>query len=154
MTNNKVHIKFGIPQHGWLLTTIAYNDFTLELDISNVPIDPMVQLCDALISINKGIKVPDRVIWHLEPYCYYLQFEKLEFEYKAVISESDSFGSPAKITTEFYGSFEEIILPFYRALKHFCSQPFKPSLWAEIDPERIKKLTELIRQKKKSRGSS
>lgn len=145
---NKIAIEFGIPEHGWLLTNLSHKDFNLELDISDVPIDPMAQLCDALIEINKGINEPSRIIWHLEPYCYYLQLTKLESGYKAIISESDEFDSPTKITTEISGAFEEIILPLYRALKKFWSKSFKPPHWNELDPKRIEELTKLIKEKK------
>ncbi len=147
-SENKIVIEFGIPENGWLLTTLNHKDFDLELDISDVPIDPMVQLCDALIEINKGINEPSRIIWHLEPYCYYLQLRKLESGYKAIISESDEFDSSTKITTEISGSFEEIILPLYRALKKFWSKSFKPPHWDELDPKRIEELTKLIKEKK------
>ena len=147
-SGNKIVVEFGIPEHGWLITNLSYKDFELELDVSDVPIDPMVQLCDALIEINKGIREPSRVIWHLEPYCYYLQLKELENGYKALILESDEFDSPTKITAELSGSFEELILPFYRALKKFWSKSFKPPHWDEIDPKRIEELTELIKEKK------
>ena len=87
------------------MTNLVHKEFNLELDISDVPLDPMVQLCDALIEISKGIKEPNRVIWHLEPYCYYLQLEKLEVGYKAIILESDEFDSPAKVFKEISGTF-------------------------------------------------
>jgi hypothetical protein len=147
-SENKISIEFGIPEHGWLLTNLSHKDFDLEIDISDVPIDPMDQLCDALIEINKGISEPRRIIWHLEPYCYYLQLIKLKSGYKAIISESDEFDSPTKITTEILGSFEEIILPLYRALKKFWSTSFKPPHWNELNPKRIEELTKLIKEKK------
>jgi len=69
---NNIKIDFGEPEHGWLLMNFRYKDYALVLDISNVPVDPMFQLCDALIEINKGSTDTHRIIWHLEPYCYYL----------------------------------------------------------------------------------
>ncbi len=150
---SKIQIEFGRPEHGWLLTNFRCNDFKIDLDISDVPLDPMVQLCDALIEINKGIKEPSRIIWHLEPYCYYLQLRKTENAYKATILESDKFDSPTKMTKEISGTFEEIILPLYRALKKFWSQSFKPPHWDELDPKRIKELTKLIKEKKEHNNS-
>lgn len=146
--SNKVKVEFGIPEHGWLFTYIAHREFKLELDISNVPLNPMVQLCDALIEISKGIKEPTRVVWHLEPYCYYLQLEKLEVDYKAIILESDEFGGPAELTKEISGTFEEIVLPFYRAIKKFYAKTFRPPHWDELDSKRIEELTKLIKEKK------
>lgn len=148
IVSNKIEVEFGIPEHGWLLTNLVHKEFNLVLDISDVPLDPMVQLCDALIEISKGIKEPTRVIWHLEPYCYYLQLKKLENGYKALILESDEFDSPARVTKEISGTFEEIVLPFYRGLKKFWSKSFKLPHWDELDSKRIEQLTELIKKKK------
>ncbi|MCR9152466.1 MAG: hypothetical protein NXI09_00020 [Bacteroidetes bacterium] len=90
----RIKIEFGIPEHGWLPAKLNYRDYQLELEISDVPLDPMVQLCDALIQISKGIKEPNRIIWHLEPYCYYLQLMITDGQYKVTILESDEFDSP------------------------------------------------------------
>lgn len=145
---DRIHIEFGIPEHGWLQTNFKYNDFELELDISDVPLDPMVQLCDALIQINKGISKPDRIIWHLEPYCYYLQLERSQNDFKATILESDELDSPTKVTKEILGEFEEIILPLYRELKRFWSNSYKHPHWDELETERIEELTNLIKEKR------
>ena len=59
---NKLKISFGQAHHGWLPTTLTYGDFKLEVDISDVPIDPMEQLCTALIQLLKGIQEPIKVI--------------------------------------------------------------------------------------------
>jgi hypothetical protein len=66
---DKMEIIFGIPEQGWLSTIFRYGDYELELEISDVPLDPMVQLCESLIQINKGIVTPARITWHLEPSC-------------------------------------------------------------------------------------
>jgi hypothetical protein len=95
--SNKIEVKFGTPQHGWLSIILIHKEFKLEIDISNAPLDPMVQLCDTLIELSKGIGEPTQVIWNLEPDCYYLQIRKLEVGYKAIILESDELDSPAKV---------------------------------------------------------
>ena len=147
-SENKIIIEFGVPEHGWLPTTFKFGDYQLELEISDVPLDPMVQLCDALIQINKGIKEPNRIIWHLEPYCYYLQLMIVDGQYKVVILESDEFDSLSTATKEILGSFEAIILPLYRGLKKFWSQSFKKPHWDELNPKRIDELTNLIKETK------
>lgn len=143
----RIKIEFGIPEHGWLPIKLNYRDYQLELEISDVPLDPMVQLCDTLIQISKGIKEPNRIIWHLEPYCYYLQLMITDGQYKATILESDELDSPTKITKEIIGSFDEIVLPLYRGLKKFWSQSFKSPHWDELDSKRIEELTDLIKIK-------
>lgn len=148
-SSNKLHIEFGTPEHGWLPTMFQYQDYKLELEISDVPVDPMIQLCNALIGINKGINEPTRIIWHLEPYCYYLQLKVENGRYMAIIYESDDFDSPAQLTKEITGSYEEIVLPLFRGLKKFRSHSYKEPHWDELDAKRIDELTELIKEKKK-----
>ncbi len=50
----KIDIEFGVSEHGWLPMVFRYQDFELKLEISEVPLNPMAQLCDALIQINRG----------------------------------------------------------------------------------------------------
>lgn len=145
---NKIEIEFGIPEHGWLPTTFKFGEYQLELEISDVPQDPIVQLCDALIQINKGVKEPNQIIWHLEPYCYYLQLMIVDGQYKVVVLESDEFDSPSKTTKEIIGSFETIILPLYRGIKKFSSKSYRKPHWDELNSERIDELTNLIKEKK------
>ncbi len=143
----RIEIKFGIPEHGWLLMNFKYGEFQLELDISDVPVDPMEQLCDSLIQIMKGINNPNIVIWHLEPYCYYLQLERFDKIYRVTILESDEFESPMIVTKAFNGGFNQIILPLYRCIKEFNSHSYKKPHWDEMKQERIKLLTGLIKKR-------
>lgn len=46
------------------------------------------------------------------------------------------------------GSFDEIILPLYRAVKQFYSQSFTKAYWNQLDSKRIKDWTDLINIKK------
>lgn len=146
--HSKLHIEFGIPKHGWLPTILQYEDYKLELEISNVPLDPMVQLCDALIEMIRGVKEPCRIRWHLEPYCYYLQLVVVDGVYKAIILESEEFDGPSTVTKEIVGSFESIILPLYRGLKKFWLQSFKKPNWGELSSERMDELSKLIQEKR------
>lgn len=144
----KIHIEFGNPDHGWLPIRFSHKDFSIELDVSDVPIDPIAQLCDTLIELFNGIIDPSLVVWHLEPYCYYLKLGRLDNEYIAEILESDDLNSPIKPTIEIVGTFEEIILPLFEALKKFWSKSVNSPHWEEQDPKKIEKLTQLILEKR------
>ena len=144
---NKLEIEFGIPQHGWLPTELKFDDYSLQIEISDVPQNPMKQLCNSIIQLVKGINSPDPIPWHLEPYCYYVQFNRCQDNYKVSILESDNFDSPTNIVKEINGNFEKIIKPFYRALKKFNSKSYKPPHWDELDTDRINELTKLIKEK-------
>jgi len=80
MKNKKLTLEFGVPEHGWLPIKIAFNDFSLEFEASDVPANPIDQLISSLISVTKGLKA--EVWWHLEPAYYYFEFERFGEEYK------------------------------------------------------------------------
>jgi len=145
---DKISINFGIPDHGWTPTVFAYKDYKLDVYISDVPTDPMLQLCDSLIQLLKEINFPEKILWHLEPYCYYLQIEKQGKNYKIKILESDSFHSKPTMSKEIIGNFESIILPLYRGLKKFNSYPIQHPHWDKLDQKRIGELTELVKKEK------
>jgi len=144
---NKLEIEFGIPEHGWLPTVLMYQDYKLDIEISDVPRNPMTQLCDSLIQLVKGINKPDVIPWHLEPYCYHLQFNKTATNFEIAILESENINSTTKLTFEIKGEFETVIMPFYRSLKKFNSRSYKTPHWDELDNERIKELTKLVKEK-------
>jgi len=146
--SSKLEIEFSEPESGWLFVKIHFDDFNLEIGVSNIPSDPMVELCDTLIQINKGIQKPEIVIWHLEPYCYYLQLEKKEHDYIATILESDHYNSPKRVIKELKGTYETIILPLYRGLKKFHTMPLREHQWAKLNENRVDLLTQLVRSKK------
>lgn len=148
MMKESMKLTIGEPEHGWLPLVLEYGAFQLELDVSDVPTDPIKQLCDTLIQLNKGIVQPDRIIWHLEPYCYYLQLEMVTNGYEAQVLESDTFDSPTTVVQVIHGTFETLILPLYRSLKKFHAEAHQPPHWEELDSERIKLLTDLIKDKK------
>lgn len=145
---NKLEIEFGIPEHGWLPTVLMYQDYKLDIEISDVPRNPMTQLCDSLIQLVKGINKPDVIPWHLEPYCYHLQFNKTATNFEIAILESENINSTTKLTFEIKGEFETVIMPFYRSLKKFNSRSYKTPHWDELDNERIKELTKLVKEKR------
>lgn len=145
---SKLKIEFGVPEYGWLPTYIKCNDFEITLDVSDVPIDPMYLLCNSLIQILKGIDFPNKVLWHLEPYCYYLQISKECNDYKLQITESDNYDSPSKIAFETKGSFDYLIMPLYRSLLKFESKDYRPPHWEGLDKKRIQVLRQLVKEKK------
>lgn len=145
---NKLYVEFGIPEHGWLPALFRQGDLSLKLDISDVPVDPMAQLCEALIELIKGTRKSGRITWHLEPYCYHLQLGRSDIIHTVTVLESDEFDGPTKMTTEISGTFEDVTLPFYKAFEEFCSKSFEPPHWNKLDPNRIETLTQLVKEKK------
>lgn len=143
---DKIKIEFGVPEHGWLNMNFQWRDFKLNIDLSDVPIDPIKQLIHTLIQLSKGINTPSQVLWHLEPHCYYFQLKKGVKNFEVIISESSSFDSePIELVKKFEGNYKQIILPLYRSLKKFSSFSYKEPHWNELNSDSILKLTELIK---------
>jgi len=142
----KISLKFGTPEFGWLPIKFKYQNFNLALDVSDVPVNPINQLCTCLIQINKGIKFPQIIVWHLEPRCYYLQLEKNDNNFNVKILESESLDSQMDLLIKFTGDFENIILPLYRGLKEFSSHLYSHPNWEIVNNERVEELTRLIKK--------
>ena len=82
----RLNIIFGEPMHGWLPVVFTAGDFKLDMDASDVPVDPLAQLVDALMKAIKGLK--SEVLWHLEPNGFYFTFEPQKDEYLVRIEYS------------------------------------------------------------------
>jgi len=44
----KLKCKLGIPQHGWLHVLVTIDKFRLEMDVSDVPVNPIDILMSSL----------------------------------------------------------------------------------------------------------
>lgn len=142
--SKKLVLEFGTPEHRWLPVNFRSGDFELVDYISDVPVDPIEQLLDTLIQISKGIREPDSILWHLEPYCYYVHLEHMNQLFKLYIFESKNLNSPLKKSFEIEGDYDQIIIPLYNGLKKFCSRSLDESHWKNPDLVRIKELDKLI----------
>lgn len=142
MKKEKLKIKLGTPEHGWLPVKIAFEKFDLQFESSYIPANPIDQLILSLRSVIKGIKA--EVWWHLEPQGYYFEFEKFSEEYKISILSANSINSDKKKVFEQNGNFKSLILPFYRAIKRFVDQLFEHQNWPKTDKLEIEKLNKLI----------
>ena len=146
MKKEKLSIEFEVPEHGWLPVKIAFNDFRLEFEASDVLANPMEQLILSLTSVIKGIKAG--VWWHLEPEGYYFEFEKFGGDYTLSTSFAKSENSDRKTEFKVTGSYESLILPIYRAIKKLADQRHDPQNWPAIDKSELEKLTELVKEAK------
>ena len=146
----KAQLTYGIPIAGWLPCLLRIGDFKLETTLSNIPSDPMAAMLNTLIQLHKGINITDRIIWHEEPTCHYLQFSKVELGYSLQISKSDKYDGPASLVYEFTGTYNQLILPFYRALKAFNTLDLSQTGWLELKKGRVAELTQWVKEMKNS----
>ncbi|MCM8529158.1 MAG: hypothetical protein NE327_21730 [Lentisphaeraceae bacterium] len=143
MIGKGLKCKFGVPHHGWLTVEVTKGDFHLEMDSSDVPVDPVQHLVLALYKILKGID--SEVWWNLEPAGYYWYFTKLEDNrYQIKITFQECSDSPEKQTELLTGTKQEIIMPLWGALKEFYSHSYEEPHWPVSDDRELKKLSEII----------
>jgi len=140
----KVKLKFGGPEHGWLDMTLSCGEFQLKLDISDVPVDSLDLMRIAILNLSNeyynayGIQ---EVILHLEPTCYYLDFERNNENYRISISTSEDYNNGKKTHLHsISGTFNDIIMPVYRGLMEFYSFNYQEPNWRATDRRLIEKL--------------
>jgi hypothetical protein len=113
-----VQFKFGLLEHGWLPVFFKTEDFTLELDASDVPVNPLDELCNALIAVMQGGTA--EAGWHLEPVWYWFRFETFKETVSLSISEN-IWGHEKLEKFRITDTLETIVWPFYKALKGISS---------------------------------
>lgn len=143
MDTEKLKVEFGQPEHGWLHVDMQLGNFKLKFEASDVPINPIDQLISAIREITKGSKA--EVWWHLEPAGYYLCFDKLDRIYKLAILFEEADKNSKEIVFQTEGSYQNLIMPFYRAIKKFVSLAYDEPHWPKTEEIEIKKLTDLVK---------
>ena len=138
-------VGFGIPEHGWLPVEIKEQNYSLLLDASDVPVNPLDELCNALISIAHGGNAD--VNWHLEPAWCHFHFETSNKVVTLTILMSKRYGLKTDAQFSTTGTFDSLIMPFYRTLKSFVTTDYGTD-WPAVDSVKIAKLTELIKARK------
>lgn len=149
MIQGKIKLKFGKPNHGWLLTNLKCKDYELELDISNVPNDPVDDLRSAIMTLslpNYQAWEPQEIILHLEPACYYLLIERKNDEFNVLISKSKDYDSKRYPLQVIRGNYDEVLMPIYRGLMEFYSFGYEPPHWRKNDDKLIDKLKKHIKK--------
>jgi hypothetical protein len=142
MTKEKLKIVFGQPEHGWLPVDLRHGDFQLQFMASDVPVNPIGLLISAIRQITKGMET--EVWWHLEPEGYYFNFDRAGDEYKLRISFATRDTADKELIYETQGQYEEIVMPFYRSIKSFFTQPIYEPHWPKTDGKEIESLTEIV----------
>jgi hypothetical protein len=149
----KLKVSFDNPEHGWVGLTISQGEESLTITASYTPSDSFLDLTNALCNLlcYRGGGV---VTWHEEPAETELRFsisrELVELEVYFFSDHRRDFGR-GKRELAITGSYEEICMPFWRALRslqgRFSAEELdarwhRPFPWKEIDI-----LTTAIREK-------
>ncbi|MCH4822775.1 barstar family protein [Gramella lutea] len=134
-------MKFHItkPDNNWYSIKIEDESFEFEFYTSGIPENPINNLCQNLILTINGIDTITR--FNLEPQEYILELKIHQNHYYLGIF------NPKKDNSIFSksGNYEKIILPIYRGIKKLTSSNNSSK---EINFEKVKKLENLIREKK------
>lgn len=139
--------KFGEPEHGWLPVELSLEGQILNLDVSDVPADPINCLILGLDRTINGLQ--DEIFFHLEPDGYLFCFESLSekrFSFRLERSECDAARQQSRtLIYESTGGKNDIILPFWRAIREFASHCYVEPAWPTVDHEALLKLTKLVK---------
>ncbi|WP_210465382.1 hypothetical protein [Rufibacter roseolus] len=151
MNREKLKIELGAPEHGWLPVNLAFENFDLQFEASDVPANPVDQLITSLRNVIKGIKT--EVWWHLEPQGYYFEFERIGNEYSIGIYFANSDISDRRKVFVLTGSFNSLILPIYRAILKFIDKSYEEINWPKTHKSEIEKLIKLVKETKTTQNN-
>jgi hypothetical protein len=142
--NQKLKVSFDDPEHGWVCLTINCGDESAAIIASYTPSDSFLDLTNALYDLLH-YDGEATVVWHEEPAETELRFFRTkELVRLEVWIFFDHRREPGKGEKEFEvsGSYSEICLPFWRALRslqgRFSADELgarwhRPFPWKEID---------------------
>jgi len=143
MTREKLKIEFGQPLNGWLPVDFRHGDFELQFTTSNIPNNPIDQLISSIRQITKGIASS---FWcHQEPEGYFFDFIKVGNEYKVSIYFAKRETADKVLIYKIQGSYEEIVMPFYRSIKNFSTITIEELHWVKTNEKEIELLTKIVK---------
>ncbi|UWX53726.1 hypothetical protein NYZ99_11260 [Maribacter litopenaei] len=143
---SKLELTFGMPNSGWLPTKLKTSDIALTFNASNIPENPIDQLCESLILALNGIET--EMNWDLEPESYIFGLKPSGKEIDFNILKSGGLTKKRTLIYKLNGDFQSVILPMYRSLKKFNSLEYKKTDWTKIDQTKLDKLTKLVADRK------
>jgi hypothetical protein len=144
MMKQKLKVRFDNPEHGWVGLTISQGEEPLTIVASYTPSDSFLDLTNALHNLLCYL-VGGVVTWHEEPAETEIRFsisgEEVELEVYFFSDRRRDYGRGERELV-ITGSYEEICLPFWRALRslqgrfsaeELDSRWHRPFPWKEID---------------------
>ena len=138
-------VKFQEPKNNWIKLYLKDGEFDLEFDASSIPENPINELISSLLQISNGIS--STVVWNIEPGKYFFKLDKQNEKYRLEIFQNSDNKSPVLLYA-LAGNFNEIVLPFYRAIKNLVSYEIREKDWPRFDKEKIEKLSLIVSESK------
>jgi hypothetical protein len=148
---DKLKVAFDDPEHGWVGLTIGRGDESVTFNASYTPSDSFLDLTDALYNLFL-YSGEAKVTWHSGSVEYELRFAKegglvrfWAYEYLDHLRDAGK----GQLFFEASGTYEEICLPFWRALRNLQGRFSEVELnarWHRLFPSKeIDDLTVLLR---------
>ena len=137
-----ITIEFGEPKYGWLPIIFSAADFRLELHASDVPVNPLEALLEALTVVPAGGNAS--VLWYLEPAEYWFNFDNQLGVITLNIIERASYNQAPTQLFRFTGSVKELLVPFYKALKQFTAHSYSEAHWPKLTNAKVMRLGQLL----------
>lgn len=125
-TMDKLRVQFGDPEHGWIQISVSDGIHTVVVDVDS-KFHAFQGLTTALLGLFNE-RGQYKVWWFEEPieteWKFVKQKDEIAFQFRRSIYPEPVF--------EFTGSYEEVCLPFWRALR---------SLTGRFEPRELEKRT-------------
>jgi len=148
--DNKLKVKFGKPEYNWLPVVFEMNDFHLKIHASGVINNPLNDLVTCLLLVMQGVDASVS-LW-LEPFEISFEFSIQPQGIQLVITELDDWHTMnPQFKQQLFcieGSYEIIIIPFWRALQKLNPTDFNKKHWCPLPIKKIMQLTSLIKARK------
>ena len=134
-----VQLSLSQPTHGWLPVRIELGKTITEFVASDVPNNPVEELCDAITSTASGNE--GTVWWNLEPDGYFLELSNAQEQVRLrLLYAKNSAENGTVEAASAIGSKSEVLMPLWRALRQFESLHIQEPHWP---PTRLVGLGEL-----------
>jgi hypothetical protein len=150
--HDKLKVAFDDPEHGWVGLTISRGSDTVTINISYTPNDSFLELANALYNLFL-YSGEAKVIYHAGSTEYELRFTKEGGLVRLEAYEFPDRRRDAGRGERFFeaaGSYEDICLPFWRALRNLQGRFSEDELnarWHRPFPSKeIDSLTGLLRE--------
>jgi hypothetical protein len=122
-----LELRFGSPEHGWLVVEVKAQGFEEAFDVSDVPMDSLAILANVALDLLRG--VPDgEVPWSLEPseWRWLFRVENGELRWWTQLNRA-----PKRRVTK--GDVRSVGFVIWRALRRLAADP----AWARAPNEHI-----------------
>lgn len=152
----KLSIYFDDPEHGWVGMTISYGDRVIHIIASFTPGDSFLDLTNTLHNLLL-YELQAVVTWYEEPAETELRFSRsgdvIRLEVYEYADHHRDFGKGRRVL-DLSGSYEEICIPFWRALRslqgRFSAKELDARWHRPFPSQEIDMLTASIKEKKYS----